>query len=160
MRMIAICLALVAASPAMAQPNGPPPTLKIVTSVDMKKGMLFFKEVAYKPVTVTREREVDMNGVKVKQQYTEVSMIPEERVMTIDVSKSRVITTDGKQLPIDEVWKRVKANTVVAVSGGFNTPSEGFLRALNTEVLVVIPPAPTPVPVPVPMPVPPSEKKG
>ena len=57
-----------------------------------------------------------------------------------DLGVSRVITTDGKQLPIDEVWKRLKPNTIVAISGNFNVPHESYLRALNPEILVIIPP--------------------
>jgi hypothetical protein len=56
-----------------------------------------------------------------------------------DAATSRVITPDGKQLPIDEVWKRLKPNTIIAISADSNTPDNAYLRALNPETLVLIP---------------------
>jgi hypothetical protein len=50
------------------------------------------------------------------------------------------MTPDGKQLPIDEVWKRLKKDTVVLVSGDGNTPAQAYLKAVNPETLVLIAP--------------------
>jgi hypothetical protein len=74
---------------------------------------------------------------------TENVFVPEERTTQIDATNSRVITPDGKQLPIDEVWKRLKANTVVLVSADGNTPAAAFLQALNAQTLIIIPGPPS-----------------
>ena len=56
-----------------------------------------------------------------------------------DLFKSRIITASGKQLPIDEVWKRVKANSVIVFSGSYEAPAEAYLRTLSAEAVVIIP---------------------
>ena len=85
--------------------------------------------------------------------------VPVEVVIHIEAAKSRIITPDGKQLPIDEVWKRLKADSVVIFSTDGNTPGEAFLRALNANTLIIISPRPDFVPPPPPIKELPLEKK-
>jgi hypothetical protein len=92
----------------------------------------------------------------VTKTVTEYVQVLEQRMVAYNAANSRVITPDGKQLPIDEVWKRVKKDTVIAVSANGNTPAAGFLAALRADTLVMIPPMPK---VPVPAPVPPEVKE-
>jgi hypothetical protein len=143
MKAIVLFLAcpLLMASPAWAQsgPSGPPPSFKIVGSTDPAKGLIVFREILYKTVQVQREVVELVNGMTIKRTVTENVFVPEERTTQIDATNSRVITPDGKQLPIDEVWKRLKANTVVLVSADGNTPAAAYLRALNAQTLVIIP---------------------
>jgi hypothetical protein len=133
---------LLLASRATAQPapSGPPPVFKVVHGADKAKGQIIFLETVTKTLPVQKQIEVIMNGVKVKQLVTELVLVQETRTTAVDAAKSRVITPDGKQLPIDEVWKRLKQNTVVVISGDGNTPAQAYLRALNPETLVVIAP--------------------
>jgi hypothetical protein len=132
---------LIMASVAVAQPgpNGPPPSFKIVTSTDPAKGHIVFGETVYRAVPVQREIVEIVNGQQVKRTVTEYVTVAESRETKIDATNSRVITTDGKQLPIDEVWKRLKANTVVVVSADSSTPSAAYLRALSAQTLVIVP---------------------
>jgi hypothetical protein len=61
---------------------------------------------------VAKEIVVIENGVQVKKLATEIVTeyvaVMEQKKVAIDAAKTRVITPDGKQLPIDEVWKRLK----------------------------------------------------
>jgi hypothetical protein len=132
---------LLAVSVALAQPapTGLPPSFKIVSGTDPAKGLIAFREITYRTVQVQREVAEVVNGMTIKKTVTSNEIVAEERTTQIDASSSRVITPDGKQLPIEEVWKRLKANTVVAVSADGNTPAAAFLRALNAQTLVIIP---------------------
>jgi hypothetical protein len=132
---------LLMVTPAWAQsgPSGPPPSFKIVGSTDPAKGLIVFREVLYKHVPVAREVVEIVNGQRVTKRVTTYETVAEERMVEINAAQSRVITPDGKQLPIDEVWKRLKANTVVVVSADSSTPSAPYLRALSAETLIIIP---------------------
>ena len=138
---ILTCL-LLAPSIAQAQPGGqlgPAPTFKVVASTDKTKGVIVFRERSFKHVPVIKEVVEIVNGQQVTKVVTTYETVAEDRLIEINAANSRVITPDGKQLPIDEVWKRVKANTVVLLSGDNNTPNPAFLRALSAETLIIIP---------------------
>ena len=95
------------------------------------------------------------NGVTVVEAVTVYEYQTQSYQVLFSIVNARVITPDGKQLPIDEVWKCVKSNTVVAVSGSSATPAEAFRRALNSDTLIIIPPMQAmDLPLPVPMPAP------
>ena len=144
---------LLSASLAHAQPGaptGPPPAFKIVTSVDKDKGMIVFKETVYRHVPVSKEIVMIVNGQQVKKTVTEYVAVAEERLFEINAANSRIITPDGKQLPIDEVWMRVKAKSVVVVSATSDATAQAYLRALSAETLVIIPAAPKNEPIPQP----------
>jgi hypothetical protein len=131
------------ASLAHAQPAaqfGPPPVFKFVSSTDKTKGVIVFRERVFKAIPVVKEIVVIENGQQVTRKITEYETLVEERLISINAADSRVITPHGKQLPIDEVWKRVKANTLVFVSTDGNAPDQVYLRALNADTLVIIPP--------------------
>ena len=133
---------LLAPSAARAEPGGQlgsAPTFKVVASTDKAKGAIVFRERLYKHVPVTREVVEIVNGQQVTTTVTAYETVAEERLIEINAANSRVITPDGKQLPVDEVWQRVKANTVVVVSADSSTPSAPYLRALSAETLIIIP---------------------
>lgn len=133
------------ASTAAAQP-GVPPTFKTVASVDKEKGQIVFAYTVVKSVPQEVEVVIIKDGQVFKERQTRYTYISEQRLSAIDASKSRVITPDGKQLPIDEVWKRLKPSTVVVVSADGNTPAQAYLQALNPATLVIIPPPIIPPP--------------
>jgi hypothetical protein len=140
---IAIVAAVtIATGAAHAQPGQqePPPVFKVVNSTDKNKGVIAFRYTVNRAVPVQKEIVVIENGQQVKRTVVEHVWVAEERLMQIDAAKSRIITPDGKQLPIDEVWNRVKANSVVVVSGNGQPPAQAYLRALNAETIVIIPP--------------------
>lgn len=146
MRTIASLLvcSLILVSHAAAQPGtgGPPPTFKIVTSIDKDKGHIVFEETAYRAVPVQVVKTIVENGVTRTITVTEYRTEVYQFRSVYDVGTSRVITPDAKQLPIDEVWKRVKAKGVVLVSGDGNTPAQPYLRALAAETIIIIPAPP------------------
>ncbi|MSQ93082.1 MAG: hypothetical protein EXR98_00835 [Gemmataceae bacterium] len=125
---------------ATAQPAalGPPSAFKIVVSTKPEKGELTYIETITKLVPVQKEIAVMQNGQIVKKVVTEYVREIVQEYRLIDIAKSRVITPDGKQLPIDEVWKRLKANTAFALAADSNTPAQAYMRALNAETLVII----------------------
>jgi hypothetical protein len=133
---------LLLASQATAQPApaGPPPTFKVVSGTDKTKGLIEFIETTTRLVPerreVLKEIAVVIDGRQVKQVVTEVVMVhvpvTVQSKVVIDAAKARVITPDGKQLPIDEVWKRLKQDTVHAgagVSEGAESGDAGHHRA-------------------------------
>jgi hypothetical protein len=131
---------LAATSTALAQaPKGSPPIFKVVVKTEPDKGLILFKDTIYTIETVFEKRSVVKDIVFVEIEVPVNRIVPVEVTAAIDVRKSRVITSDGKQLPIDEVWKRIKANTVVVISGDNNTPDPAFLRALSAETVVIVP---------------------
>ncbi len=149
--VVAAALAVIIASQASAQPAaplGPPPVFKVVNSFDKTKGQIIFLETLTRQVPVTVERIVIVDGVQ--QKVTETRYVTElmQQLAVHDATQGRAITPDGKQLPIDEMWKRLKVNTVVLVSGHGNTPNQVFLRALSAETLILIPGPPAPPPEP------------
>lgn len=149
---LAILIGLISAPVALAQPA---PTLKTVSAIDKEKGTITFNEVMTRAVPVTKFVPKIQNGVTVIEAVTVYEYQSVSYQTLLSIANSRVITPDGKQLPIDEVWKRVKANTVLAVSATSTTPAEVFRRALNSDTLIIIP---VPHPMEVPQPVPQKKK--
>ncbi len=139
--LIALAVFILAAtSSALAQaPKGAPPIFKVVASTDPDKGHIVFRETIYKTETRVERRKEVKNGKEIEVERTVNVTVPFESNAIIVASTSRVITPDGKQLPIDEVWKRVKTNTVVVLSGDGNMPDPAYLRALSAETIVIVP---------------------
>jgi hypothetical protein len=140
--ILALVGVMLTAASATAQPPAlasPAPIFHVVGKTIPEKGHVVF--LSYKSVSemVPVKELINVNGkqVEVTKFATRVTYVPVEA--TYDISNSRVITTDSKQLAIDEVWKRLKAGTVVAVSGDTQAPAAPFLRALNANTLVIIP---------------------
>jgi hypothetical protein len=141
--VIALLSCLLIAFSAIAQeaPKGPAPILKVVTSVDSAKGLIHFKVAVTRYVPVAKEIEVEANGQKVKQTVTEFVAEVREETHAIETAKSRIIAPNGKQIPNEDLWKRVKANTVVVISGDGNAPAAEYLRTLHPDTVVIIPAA-------------------
>jgi SpoU rRNA methylase family enzyme len=147
-KLFAFALVLLTATLVAAQPGAGtdiPPAFKMVTNVDQKKGQVFILETLHKAVPVTVERVVVVNGKEERVTETRQQMVAEQRMIVIDMSSSRVITPDEKQLPLDDVWKKMKANSVIVMSANGNTPAAAYLRALHPETMVLIP-GPPPAP--------------
>ena len=156
---IAIFLALANLALGQGAPQGAPPTLKSVASADSKKGQIIYLDTVSRLVPVQKEVVVVENGQKVAKVVTVYETVLEQRHIVLDVANSRVITPDGKQLPIDEVWKRATKGAVIALSANSNPPAAAYLRALSPETLVIIPPAVSPMERPQPIEAPPVKKK-
>lgn len=105
-----------------AEPANPPPVFMVIASADKVKGEIVFLEKVYKIV----------NGQTVAEEYK----------AEITIADCRVIMPNGKQVPNDDLWKRLKNGTVVVVSTDGKMPAAPILRALNAETLVIIPAAP------------------
>jgi hypothetical protein len=117
-----------------------PPRFVIVHDTNPKQGTIVLS-----PLRATIER------VPVKQLVNVNGQIQERTIFynrgkyhrdTLDARDSCVMTPDGTQLPIDEVWKRLKPGTVLVVSGDGNRPAPAYLRALRADALVFIPAPP------------------
>jgi hypothetical protein len=146
--IVTTILLLAGSATAQPAPAGPPPVFKVVHGSDNEKGQITLLETMTKAVPVQKvvfkTVAVVENGMNVSKTFKEIVTehvtVEEQRTVMIDATRSRVITPDGKQLPIDEVWKRLKKDTVVLVSSDGNTPAQVYLRALNAETLIVIAP--------------------
>jgi hypothetical protein len=124
---------------AQQAPTGAPPTLEIVHLVMPEKGIIVCRQVSFTTELRTIEEKIVVNGQERVIARTVAVPIMRESELRFDLAVSRVITTDGKQLPIDEVWKRLKAKSVVAVSANSTAPAPAFLRVLHPDTLVIIP---------------------
>jgi hypothetical protein len=127
---------------AEAKAQTPPaaPRFVIVRDTFPKQGTItLFSAKAYME-RIPVKFFVNINGrVEERTQYVNRGVIKYD---TLDARDSCVMTPDGAQLRIDEVWKRLKPGTVLVVSGDGNRPAPAYLRALDPETLVFIP-APT-----------------
>src|SRR6266852_1829870 len=94
-------------------PASSPPVFKVVASADKAKGVVVFLKKVFKIV----------NGQTVAVEYR----------TEIKIAACRVITPNGRQVPNDDLWKRLKNDTVVIVSTDGQTPAQPFLRALKAE---------------------------
>jgi hypothetical protein len=130
---------LVLAPVALAQPTGSAPTFVVVSDTNPGQGQIVLttKKVAHE--LTPRQQLYNVNGRVMTRTYYLSRMYYIHDML--DARDSCVITPDGKQLPIDEVWRRLKPGTVLVVSGDFDRPAPEFLRALSAETLVFIPAA-------------------
>jgi len=136
---VVAALALMNLALAQDAPKGAPPTLKVVASIDKEKGQIVYIETIVRLVPVQRAIVETVNGQAVKKVVTEYVSEYVQEMRVTQIANSRVITPDGKQMPIDEVWKRLAKGTVIAISGDGNQPAQAYLRALNPEILIIIP---------------------
>lgn len=136
--LLGIAASIVLAGIATAQP---PPILRIVANADKDKGQIFFAETVVQYVPVTKTMIELENGVRVARTFTTYERVLVERVTVLDVAKSRVIAPDGKKVPAEELWKRLKKDSVFALSADSKTPAEAYLRLLNADTVVIVPPA-------------------
>src|SRR5262245_50307254 len=121
MKNFALIAAFLVANAASAQPPGPAPTFSLVRKTVHEKGhaiLVRTQTIAeYVPFTekmLINGKLIDVTSYKMVYKQVAVDI-------TYDLGTARVITPDGKQLPIDEVWKRLKPDTIVAISGNFST---------------------------------------
>jgi hypothetical protein len=146
--LIAILGCFVVVTAADAQPPGIPqaaPRLHVVRETTPAKGAIVLIHLSVEQVPVEVEETVIKDGEKIVVKKIVYKGVYVERSLNIDATKSRIITRDGKQVPIEEVWKRLKPNIVVAVSADENAPAAPFLHALSEETLIIIPVPPAPV---------------
>lgn len=136
--LLGITASALFASFATAQP---PPTLRIASNVDQAKGQVYFEERVMRYVPVVKTVVEIMNGVQVTRTVTSYEAVIEQRTVVIDVAKSRVIAPDGKKVPAEELWKRLKKDSVFVLSADSKAPAETYLRLLNADTVVIIPPA-------------------
>ena len=103
------------------------------------KGLIFFTihQKRLEQVPVKEKINVDGKVIEVVTLITREVYVPVEA--HVEITKGRVISPDGKQLPNDQVWKRLKAGSVIVLSMEGITPAEPYLRALNKDTLIVIP---------------------
>jgi hypothetical protein len=151
------CLAFVAGASAQETPKDLPPLLRVVVKTDPDKGQILYKEISYVNEPVRKKGVVQDGIALVEVDIYEDRLVPVEGQVIIDIGtrrlttpdgkggyrtvETRFVTTDGKPLALADVWKRVKPNTVIAVSGNGETPAAEFLRALHPDTVVVIPDA-------------------
>jgi hypothetical protein len=133
-------VSLVLAGFACGQPAGPAPTFVVVRDAVPGQGLIVLSTMKLVNELTPRQQIYVVNGrVMTRTHYMSRWYYIQD---TLDARDSCVITPDGMQLPIDEVWRRLKPGTVLVVSGDFNRPAPEFLRALSGDTLVFTPAAP------------------
>jgi hypothetical protein len=145
--LLALLPSVTNAQPAPPSP-APPPGLHVINDVVPEKGHAIVNQIGTRIEERLVTEKVMLNGMVVD--VTKTVRVPAQfTYQTLyDIAASRVITPDGRQLPIDEVWKHLKKDSVVAISADFNMPAAPFLRALNPQTLVIIPAPPKKEPAP------------
>ena len=127
------------------------PSLVMVSGIDKAKGQIAFTDacVIMVPVsTIIKEKVVEKlpGGNEQEKEVTKVvtKYVQEFKQQTfkLDLAKIKVITADGKPLLMDELWQRVKPNTVVAISETGKAPQQGYLQVLKADTIVLILDAP------------------
>jgi hypothetical protein len=136
------CLLIVPSVPAQVSrpegPKGPAPILRVVASADATKGLISVKELRFETGETTKVVEEVSNGKKLLRLVTEKVTVPVEVVVNIETANCRIITADGKNLPLDDFWKLVRADIIVAISDNGTAPAAAFLHALNPATVVII----------------------
>lgn len=154
---MASCLGFFPGGFAQEKPKDLPPVLRVIVKVEPDKGRIIYKEITHVNEPV-RKKEFRRDGIAVVEvDVFEDRIVPVEGEGIIDIGtrhlvrldgsgwkrtvEARFITTDGKELAMAEVWKRLKTGTVIAVSLNGETPTSEFLRALHPDTVVVVPDA-------------------
>ena len=134
-----LALVLFSTNIALAQtvPKGPPPTFAFVQGTTPAKGEIVVSRMVASQRVVPYLVQMEINGKVQNVTKYKTETVYEIRLATIDASSSRVITPNGNQLPIDEVWNRLKKQQVILESR--EMPDAVYLRALHPDALVLIP---------------------
>ena len=119
-------------------PIGPPPTLIVVSKTIPTKGLIVFAFYEKVQEQMHVKEIINVNGKAIEVLKLVTRNVYKQIEITMDIADGRVITPDGKQLPVDEVWKRAKAGTVIALSADGNVPHQAYLRALNAQTLIIV----------------------
>lgn len=138
--LLVAMLVLAGRANAQEKPAGPPPAFRVVEDIDKDKGRIIYKETTITAVPVQKEVVANINGMLVKQVVTESVPITTTATVAIDLAKSKIIMPAGKEVALDDVWKRLKKGAVIVVSADGNAPGEVYLKALSADTLVVTPP--------------------
>jgi len=134
---ILACFVLSANMATAQDPPGPAPKFVVVRDTIPKQGTIVLKTMKAFSEEVPVKQKVNVNGqVQERTLYYHRAVYKYD---TLDARDSCVMTPDGMQLRIDEVWSRLKPGTVLVVSGDGNRPTRAFLGALSAESLVFIP---------------------
>lgn len=133
---------LILANLALSQGESPglAPSLRLVGKVDHAKGVFTTVDTVQIPTMVEKQIDILINGQAVKQTVRETIMRPLGQITKWTIKPGRFIGTDGKDVPAEELPKRLRANTVIGVSNDGNAPGRVFLRALHPECLIFLPP--------------------
>jgi hypothetical protein len=123
--LVAVCLG-VAPSLGVADEkpgisSGVPPFLVTVGSINRQKG-----EIGLRNRTVRFVWEPNRRAVY------------EEHGWTLTLASTQVFDVKGKKLTSEELWKRIAAGAVVAVSADGKEVDPGFLKAFAKDTLVFV----------------------
>jgi hypothetical protein len=142
---------------AVPAPRALPPMLRVVTNVHKDDGRIAFAVTEVKSLKSTKSVRELVDGVFVTRIFPEETPYVERSIhgLTIGVhtviapdgTKTttvgfRVVTPDGKAVSAQDALKRLKEDSVIAISADSEIPDPAFLRALSPDTLVLIPPAP------------------
>lgn len=142
----------------VAPPKGPPPGLVVVSRVDAGRQQFDVVETVTRNQVVQVEREMIVNGMRVRFVVTETVPVQEQRVVRRSLKGSRASTADGKPLTAAEAVRRLAPGSVVLYSTDGNPVDPAYLRVVQPETVVLVPPRPPAGP-PMPGPVPIEEKR-
>jgi hypothetical protein len=117
------------------------------TGIDRANKIIGYTQTVVVPVY--REEIVVVDGKEVRQMTTGFENVKRDGKFALKGGK--VLDAKGKELPEDEVWKRVKPGSAVLVSVFGPNIEPAYLRILRDDAVILVLPQPPPAP-PVPPP--------
>jgi hypothetical protein len=128
---------------ALEPPAGPPPTFMLVSKVDTDAGQLTLHYRQAVPVMETREVEVEIDGMKVRQTRVYTVMRSEDRAQLLSFD-TIVSTAGGKTVETDDAWKALRGQIVLVTSAEKLDPAYVKLLSKDTVTIETKPTKPQP----------------
>jgi hypothetical protein len=128
-------------------PESPAPEFATVSETDAKEGTCTLRQIQVVPVAVEEVRTRVVNGVAIAERVKTLRHQNQTIEFRVLLRGSQILDGEGKAVAEDDAWKRLTANTTIALvrNGGKIDPA--YLRLFKKETLVIIlaadaPPAP------------------
>ena len=137
---IAAGLSACAGEPGQVQPpKGSPPQFVYVSRVDQAKGTFFCQQAVDVPCVVAVEREIEKQGKKFRVVENVTMMKREFKEFAVAAAGARVQTAGGHRVGAEELWRRLKAGTIIVLVVDGNPVDPAYLRVLQPDTLLVVP---------------------
>jgi hypothetical protein len=124
------------AADEMSVPKTATPRLAIVVKVSEVDGTITCSRVVSKPVFETKTRVKD----KRTEAFTVVHRVAESRLETFSLLKASFHDAQGNPLIKEAFAGRVRSGDVILVSEDGKAVDHAYMRALNKDVVAIIPP--------------------
>ncbi|MCI0641626.1 MAG: hypothetical protein L0Y72_17675 [Gemmataceae bacterium] len=119
-------------------PSGPQPIFAVVSGVEPAAGTIQVRRLEAVQVAVNVPESVNVNG----QAITVMRTVHRQESRMVEVvyalEKTQAQTAGGKKLTKEEVGKQLKAGSVVLISADGRPVDPVYLRAIQTDTVVLV----------------------